>query len=350
MPTRAAPTVNALAPLRISFVGGGTDFPHWYEEHGGAVLSTTIDHYVRVTVSPRTDRQVRVRSLDLGQLVEYGLDQGPEYDGVMDLAKAAIERMELAVGLDVDIESEAPPGSGLGGSSALVTAVVAALACLHDRALTREEVARLSYAIEREDLHITGGWQDHYAAAYGGCNLIEFARDGARVTPLDVGPDAAEELRKHLLLCYTGKVRRNVGLIDRQIELFESGREETLLGMKQLREMAYAMRDAIEGGDMDRLGAMLREAFDAKKRMNPHIAEHTPIEAMLDAAAGAGATGGKICGAGGGGYLLIASPPGARAAVRAALEGMGGQFAPFEVDPAGVRARRGDRHWAPSRR
>ena len=77
MPTRASPTVNALAPLRISFVGGGTDFPHWYEEHGGAVLSTTIDHYVRVTVSPRTDRQVRVRSLDLGQLVEYGLDQGP---------------------------------------------------------------------------------------------------------------------------------------------------------------------------------------------------------------------------------------------------------------------------------
>jgi D-glycero-alpha-D-manno-heptose-7-phosphate kinase len=206
----------------------------------------------------------------------------------------------------------------------------------------------MSYAIERDDLGISGGWQDQYATAFGGFNLIEFDTAGVRVTPVDVGADALEELRKHLLLCYTGKVRRNVGLIDRQIQMFEAGREDTLLGMKQLREMAYAMRDAIEVGDMERLGVMLREAFEAKKRMNPHIAEETPIEAMLDAASAAGATGGKICGAGGGGYLLIASPPEARASVRAALEAMGGQFAPFEVDSEGVRARRGDRRWAPT--
>jgi len=340
--------VYALAPLRVSFVGGGTDFPHWYLDHGGAVLSATIDHFVRVTVAPRVDRKVRVRSLDLGELVQYRLDEGPHYDGVLDLAKAAIDRMGIDVGLDVDIESEAPPGSGLGGSSALVTAVVAAIACLDERVLGCDEVAQLSYAIERDDLGISGGWQDQYAAAFGGFNLIEFGRDGTRVTPVDAGPDALEELRKHLLLCYTGKVRRNVGLIDRQIQMFEAGREDTLLGMKQLREMAYAMRDAIEVGDMERLGVMLREAFEAKKRMNPHIAEETPIEAMLDTASAAGATGGKICGAGGGGYLLIASPPGARAPVRAALEAMGGQFASFEIDPEGVRARRGDRRWAPT--
>jgi len=348
MPADPTP-VYALAPLRVSFVGGGTDFPHWYLDHGGAVLSATIDHVVRVTAAPRADREVRVRSLDLGELVQYHLDEGPQYDGVMDLAKAAIDRMCLDVGLDVDIESEAPPGSGLGGSSALVTAVVAALACLDDRALTPEEVAAMSYAIEREDLGIAGGWQDQYAAAFGGFNLIEFDRSGVRVSPVAVGADGLEELRKHLLLCYTGTVRRNVGLIDRQIEMFEAGREDTLLGMKQLREMAYAMRDAVEVGDMARLGAMLRDAFEAKKRMNPHIAEHTPIEAMLAAASDAGATGGKICGAGGGGYLLIATPPEARASVRAALESLGGQFAPFEVDPDGVRARQGDRRWTPSR-
>jgi D-glycero-alpha-D-manno-heptose-7-phosphate kinase len=348
MPSDLAP-VHAVAPLRISFVGGGTDFPHWYRDHGGAVLSTTIDHVVRVTATPRNDRAVRVRSLDLGQLVQYQLDEGPEYDGVMDLAKAAIDRMGLDTGLDVDIESEAPPGSGLGGSSALVTAVVAALACLAEISLPCEDVARLSYAIERDDLGISGGWQDQYAAAFGGFNLIEFDREGARVTPVDVGPDALEELRKHLLLCYTGRVRRDVGLIDRQIAMFEAGREETLLGMKQLQEMAYVMRDAVESGDMARLGALLGEAFGAKRRMNPHIAEGTPIEAMLAAASAAGSTGGKICGAGGGGYLLIAAPPEARAAVRAALESMGGQFAPFEVDPQGARARRGERRWSPTR-
>ena len=99
MPTVADLTpIHAVAPLRISFVGGGTDFPHWYDEHGGAVLSATIDHFVRVTVEPREDRQVRVRSLDLGHLVEYGLDEGPEYDGVMDLAKAAIDRIGVPGG------------------------------------------------------------------------------------------------------------------------------------------------------------------------------------------------------------------------------------------------------------
>ncbi len=347
MPVDPTP-IHAVAPLRISFVGGGTDFPHWFGEHGGAVLSATIDHFVRVTIQPRSDRQVRVRSLDLGHLVEYGLDEGPEYDGVMDLAKAVIERIGVSTGIQVDIESEAPPGSGLGGSSALVTAVVAGLAMLQGLRLTPEELARMSYAIERDDLGISGGWQDQFAAAFGGCNLIEFRASGVSVTPVGVDDARLEDLRRHLLLCYTGKVRRNVGLIDTQIELFRSGREETLLGMKQLVEMAYAMRGVVETGDHRRLGAMLREAFEAKKRMNPHIADHTPIEAMLEAASREGADGGKICGAGGGGYLLIACSPDVRAGVRAALEAMGGQCAPFDFDRRGVRAMRGDETWAPS--
>jgi D-glycero-alpha-D-manno-heptose-7-phosphate kinase len=346
---RPDPTpVHAVAPLRISLVGGGTDFPHWFESHGGAVLSSTIDHVVRVSVTPRRDRQVRVRSLDLGHLVEYQLDEGPVYDGVMDLAKAAIERIGVDTGIDVAIGSEAPPGSGLGGSSALVTAVVAGLAALGERAMTAEQVARMSYAIERDDLGISGGWQDQYAAAYGGFNLLEFASSGVRVAPLVAGEHAMATIREHLLLCYTGAVRRDVGLIDTQIELYRTGREDTLLGMKQLREMAYSMRDVVESGDVVRLGPMLREAFEAKKRMNPHVAEHTPIEGMLDAAAAAGATGGKICGAGGGGYLLIAAPPERQDAVRAALDSLGGQIAPFEFSSLGVRARRGNAGWAPS--
>jgi D-glycero-alpha-D-manno-heptose-7-phosphate kinase len=340
--------IHAVAPLRISFVGGGTDFPHWYEEHGGAVLSATVDHFVRVTVTPRRDRQVRVRSLDLGHLVEYGLDERPPYDGVMDLPKAAIDRFGVTTGIDIDIESEAPPGSGLGGSSALVTATVAALAMLAARSYTAEEVARLSYAIERKDLGISGGWQDQFAASHGGCNLIEFRSGGVRVTPVTADAARFEDLRRHLLLCYTGAVRRDVGLIDRQIELFRLGREETVLGMKQLAEMAYAMRDAIESGDLGRLGAMLAEAFEAKKRMNPHVAEDTPIEPMLLAARDAGALGGKICGAGGGGYLLIACPPDARANVRTTLEGLGGQFAAFDFEHQGVRAFRADAVWTPS--
>ncbi len=342
-----APTVRASAPLRISFVGGGTDFPHYFERHGGAVLSATIDHEVRVAIAPRDDRQIRVRSLDLGRLVEYHLDEGPEYDGVLDLAKAAIARIGVNGGLDVAIRSEAPAGSGLGGSSALVTALLAALAALHGAHMTADDLARLAYAVERDDLRIAGGWQDQYAAAFGGCNLLEFAPGSVAVTPVRADPAVMERLRRNLLLCYTGGVRRNVGLIDAQIELFEQGREETILGMKQLHEMAFAMRDALEDGDPDRLGGMLHEAFEAKQRMNPHIAEDTPIEAMLTAARQAGAAGGKICGAGGGGYLMVYAVPAARPAVRHALRSLGGQLASFAFRREGVRAERDGVAWTP---
>jgi D-glycero-alpha-D-manno-heptose-7-phosphate kinase len=266
----------------------------------------------------------------------------------MDLAKAAIERIGVDGGLDMAIGSEAPPGSGLGGSSALVTAVVGALAAMGERVMSAGELARLAYAIEREDLGISGGWQDQYAAAFGGCNLLEFSAAGASVTPVRADPEVMERLRANLVLCYTGGVRRNVGLIDTQISMYRDGREDTILGMKQLHEMAYAMRDALEAGEPDRLGAMLREAFEAKRRMNPHIAEHTPIEAMLAAAREAGAAGGKICGAGGGGYLMVYAAPAAQPAVRAALVALGGQLASFGFRAEGVRAERDGVVWAPA--
>lgn len=342
------PIVRSTAPLRISFVGGGTDFPHYYERHGGAVLSATIDRHAYVTVTPREDREVRIRSLDLGHLVEYHLDDGPTYDGVMDLAKAAIRRMGVTSGLEMALRSDAPPGSGLGGSSALVTAVVGALAALQDREMTPEAVARLSYAIEREDLGVAGGWQDQYAAAFGGFNLLEFSADGVVVTPVRCSAHALAQLRAHLLLCYTGTVRTDLGLIDTQIRLYHEGREETIVGMKHLHEMAYELRDAIEASDLDALGGLLRQAYENKKRMNPYIADGTPIEALFEVAREAGASGGKICGAGGGGYLLLACSPERRAEVRAALEAHGGAFADFAFSPSGVEARVGDRVWRPT--
>ena len=343
-----AETIRASAPLRISFVGGGTDFPHYYERHGGAVLSATIDHAAYVTVTPRRDRQVRIRSFDLGHLVEYGLERGPVYDGVMDLPKAAIERFGVRTGIDVDIASDAPPGSGLGGSSALVTACVGALAMLTDRSMSPREVATLAYAIERDDLGIAGGWQDQYAAAFGGFNLLEFAADAVGVQPLALDDEALERLRARLLLCYTGHIRTDLGLIETQIRMYEDGREDTIIGMKQLHAMAYEMRYEIEAGNLERLGPLLHEAFESKRLMNPHIADGTPIEHLLSVARDAGASGGKICGAGGGGYLLLACRPERQPAVRDALEGLGGQFAEFAFRPHGVEARSGDRVWRPA--
>jgi D-glycero-alpha-D-manno-heptose-7-phosphate kinase len=342
------PTVRATAPLRISFVGGGTDFPHYYERHGGAVVSATIGHCARVEVTVRADRQVTIRSLDLGHLVEFHLERGPVYDGLMDLPKAAIQRLGAETGIDVAIASDAPPGSGLGGSSALVTACVGALAALDGRSMRADEVARVAYAIEREDLAIAGGWQDQYATAFGGFNLLEFSAEGVAVTPLALDDAAVAELRSHLLLCYTGHVRTDLGLIDAQIRMYDEGREETIVGMKELHEMAYEMRDAIRTVDVRSLGGLLREAYESKKRMNPRIAEGTRIERLLHAAESAGAAGGKICGAGGGGYVLLACEPSRQPAVRAALEAHGGRLTDFAFRAHGVEAFAGGRTWRPT--
>jgi D-glycero-alpha-D-manno-heptose-7-phosphate kinase len=162
------PTVRAAAPLRISFVGGGTDFPHYFRREGGAVLSATIDHYAWVTIQRRPDREIRIRSLDLGHRVGYQLDEDPVYDGVMDLAKAAIQRVGVEGGIEVDVSSDAPPGSGLGGSSALVTAIVGGLAALNGSSYSREEVARLSTVIEREDIDDEGRRILKYSRPFAG--------------------------------------------------------------------------------------------------------------------------------------------------------------------------------------
>jgi len=341
------PLVSAAAPLRVSFVGGGTDFPDYYRQHGGAVVSATINHRAYVSVAPREDDRVRIRSLDLGHVVDYRLDAPPPLDGVLDLAKAAVRRFGIESGIDMEVRSDAPAGSGLGGSSALTTAIAGALAARQGVSIRSSELAELCYSIEREDAGIVGGRQDQYAAAFGGFNLLEFSEAGVDVTPLSLGDDALARLHENLLLCYTGTVRTNLGLIDTQLRMFSEGREETLLGMKQLHELAYRMRDALESGDAEELGALLSEAYASKKQMNPHIADETPIERLFALAREAGASGGKICGAGGGGYLLIACAPEAQPGVRTALERAGGQFASFAFVPDGVRATRGGEPWAP---
>jgi D-glycero-alpha-D-manno-heptose-7-phosphate kinase len=151
------------------------------------------------------------------------------------------------------------------------------------------------------------------------------------------------------MLCDTGRVRTDVGLIEKQMRLHAEGREETIQGMKQLQALAYEMRDAIEHGDVDAIGPMLQHAYESKKRMNPHIAEGTPIERLFAAARRAGASGGKICGAGGGGYLLLACAPERQPDVRSALQDLGGRFMPFGFDRAGVRAHVSARPWEPDR-
>jgi D-glycero-alpha-D-manno-heptose-7-phosphate kinase len=329
--------IRAKSPLRISFTGGGTDVPAWYEQHPGAVLSSTINRYAYVTLYPRPDRQVRIRSLDMGYSVDYHLDAGPAYDGALDLAKVAIKRLGVEQGMDIDIRSDAPAGSGLGGSSALTSAVLAALAEFRGVKLSREQLAEMNYLVERIDLKIAGGKQDQYATSYGGFNCIKFCKELVAVEPVEVKDAIVNDLEAHIMMCYTGSVRAHDNLVARQVEMLQQGRTTTIDGMKRLYDMVFEMRDALAAGDLDRFGFLLHESYVNKKRMNPHVTEDTPIDEIYETARHAGALGGKLLGAGGGGYLALYCPTDKQHEVRAALEPLGASFTDFAFDKHGVQ-------------
>lgn len=330
--------IRARSPLRISFVGGGTDLPHWYEKHGGATLSGTINRYAYVSLSPREDQEIHIHSVALGYSIKYSLEDQPIYDGVLDLVKAAVGRLGGTQGMELDVRSDAPPGSGLGGSSALTAAVIGALAKNSGRQLTKYELAELNHAIERVDLGILGGKQDQYATTFGGFNLLEFNADRVVVNQLKIDRDIISDLEAHLMLCYSGQVRSNLGLIEKQVRFYNERRKQTLEGMHRLYELVFEMKDALVKGYLEKFGRMLNEAYINKKRMNPHVAEGTMADDLYQAALQHGAIGGKLLGAGGGGYLLIYCEIHRQQDVRRVLENMGGQFMDFSFDDLGLKS------------
>jgi D-glycero-alpha-D-manno-heptose-7-phosphate kinase len=322
--------------LRISFAGGGTDFPHWFENRPGAVLCTTVSQYARVTLYPREDKEVRIRSVDLGYAVNYNIDESPIYDGMLDLAKAAIQRLGCTRGLDLDIHCDAPPGSGLGGSSALVSSVIGAVAAYQNRVLDLYELAELNYKVEREDLSIPGGVQDQYGTTFGGLNLIEFTAKGVLVNPLRLNESVLADLEAHLMMCFIGKVRTSGGLIAKQIQYAKEHRPKTLEGMDRIYSLVHDMKSALLRANLNEFGELLHEGFVNKKRMNPDITEGTRTDELYEIAREKGAIGGKLMGAGGGGYLLLYCQTHQQHEVRKALERAGGVVSNFAFDPRGL--------------
>ncbi len=336
--------IRTKAPLRISFAGGGTDLPSYYEEHGGAVLSSTINRYAFVSLSPRDDLHIQLRSLDFDLTVKYHLNDEPAYDGVLDLAKATMGRLnvrENGAGLDLDLQSDAPAGSGLGGSGSLTVAVIGAVADRLGVKLDRYEIAELAYEIERSDLNIRGGRQDQYTATFGGFNLIEFSNRGVVVNPLRIERGVLNDLEHHLMLCYTGLTRSSAGLIERQEAYYERGRPETIRGLDRLHGLAYEMKDALLRGRLSEFAELLDEGWRCKVGLNPEVTSPA-IDEMVAVAGKAGANAAKLLGAGGGGYLLLFCEVGKRRAVREALERLGGQFADFSFADEGLQVWRSE--------
>ena len=332
------PFICAKAPLRVSFSGGGTDIAPYCDEFGCVVLSTSINKYSLISLAPRKDREVNLHSFDFGNAVniKFNLDQKPVYNGMLDLAKAVIEEMALDTGFDVYMYTDAPPASGLGTSS---TFTVAMLGALHEYAhLTQDSyaIAERAHEIERIKLQYTGGRQDQYAAAFGGFNLIEFHRHNTVVTPLRISRKILQDIESHMLLCYTGKTHYSSDLIRQQIRYYEEKRLDTLSGLHELKRITYEMKDVLVHGDIYTFAKMIDESGELKKRINPNAIPPV-IEEMYQTALAAGALGGKLLGAGGGGFLLLFCPIMRRHDVMKALTRLGGSFMQANCEEFGMK-------------
>lgn len=339
--------IRAKAPLRISFAGGGTDVPPFPQLEGGVVLSTTISRYAYCTLQARdNDPAVNVHSLDFGVSVTYPPEDTLEYDGKLDLVKAAIRKLRPVGdrrGFDLTLYSDAPPGSGLGASSAMMVALVGVLKEHGNLPLTDYEIADLACHIEREELGIQGGLQDQYAAAFGGWNYIEFLADRVIVNPLKISSDVTNELQMNLLLAYTGTMRLSGHIIQDQVGRYERREPEALDALRELKRLTVEMKNALLRRELANFGELLHQEWEHKKRVSSKISG-TRLDMLYDAARAQGALGGKITGAGGGGYMLLYCRVGTKHTVAEKLKELGCVITDFSLEPSGLQTWRVSDH------
>lgn len=312
-------------PLRISLFGGGTDFRSYYLEEGGCVLSTAIDKYIFVTVKQRFDEKIRV-GYTKTEMVD-AVDQIQH-----ELIRESLLRTGITCGLEITTMGDIPSaGSGLGSSSTVTVGSLHAMNAYLGQPVMPEYLARLACEIEIDVLKKPIGVQDQYIAAYGGLRFMEFTTDGdVGCQKLELNPNTSRALNESLLLFFTGVTRESASILTEQ-KTNIADRKPILAEMKRL---AYQARDELQNANIDAIGHLLHEGWELKKQMASKISNGR-IDEMYATARRAGALGGKITGAGGGGFLLVYCPEGKRESVRRALSEL--RELPFKFEPDGSK-------------
>jgi len=333
--------VRSKAPLRLGLAGGGTDVSPYSDIFGGAILNASINLYAYASIEPGDNGEITLRLEDKNLELRYPLTERLEPDGNMDLIKGVYNRIIREFRLSpqpfrLSAYVDAPPGSGLGSSSTLVVAVLGAFAEWFRLPLGEYDLAWLACDIERNDLGMAGGKQDQYAATFGGVNFMEFYKnDKVIVNPLRIKEQILNELSNNIVLYYTETSRISSSIIENQQRNVKEGVSESVEAMHMLKELAISMKEALLKGELDSLGELLDNSWKYKKKMaggitNPHI------DTIYDTALKAGATGGKISGAGGGGYMFFYCPRNTRYNVIRALKQFGGHEQKYEFTKRGL--------------
>jgi D-glycero-alpha-D-manno-heptose-7-phosphate kinase len=335
--------IRSKAPLRLGLAGGGTDVTPYSELYGGATLNATISMYAYATIIPLNNGKIIMRSVDKNVHFESGSAESIPIDGSLNLLKGIYNRIvrdftHCPLNFELSTYVDAPPGSGLGTSSTLVVAVLGAFAEWLKLPLGEYDLARLAYQIERVDLNMAGGKQDQYAATFGGVNFMEFFKeDKVIVNPLKIKSLYLNELSNNLVLYNTKTSRVSSSIIEQQARNIYENREKFIEATHKLKEQAVMMKEAILKGAIDEIGPVLDFGWKYKKQIASGITNHL-IDNIYDTAMEHGATGGKISGAGGGGFMIFYCPANTRFQVIESLLNFGGTSHRYEFTKAGMTA------------
>jgi D-glycero-alpha-D-manno-heptose-7-phosphate kinase len=323
------------APVRISFGGGGTDLPSFYERYGGLVISTTINHYVYAILTPGSKEAVQIISADYHTFWRQSLDN-LIWDGDLALPRAIVHEFDLHRGLDIFLASQIPPGTGLGSSGSVAVCLINGLAAWQGMALTSPEVAERACYVEIEKMGMPVGRQDQYASAFGGLNCITFTADGVTVEPLQVSEATRHALERRLMLFFTGSSRQSSNILRYQKQKGEEGDSRVIERLLTIKELGLAIREALEAGDLATFGELMHRSWVQKRSLAPNISNQA-IDAVYELARSKGAVGGKITGAGGGGFLMLCCEEAYQAGVTEALERANLRRMGFAFDTQGAQ-------------
>ncbi len=332
---------RSKAPLRIGLAGGGTDVSPYSDQFGGAILNATVSLFAYANIELLVENKIIVQALDRNEQQEFEWKNELPIDGQLDLLKGVYNRIQKdytipKIGFRLSTFVDAPAGSGLGTSSTLVVAIIGAFVEWLKLPLGDYDIAHYAYQIERKDLQLSGGKQDQYAAMFGGVNFMEFYEaDKVIVNPLRIKTQYLHELENNLVLYFTATSRESAAIIDEQVKNVHNKNEKSIEAMHQLKEQARRMKEALLRGKLDEFGEILDFGFQQKRKMADNISNNK-IEEIYEVAKKAGATGGKISGAGGGGFMIFYCPRNTRHAVIAELQKYGGEIKNYTFTEYGL--------------
>jgi D-glycero-alpha-D-manno-heptose-7-phosphate kinase len=326
------------SPVRISFGGGGTDLPAYYEQFGGAVLSAAINKYFYTILRTRSDGRVQVISSDLRVFENWqDIANLPIQDSGLEIPLAVLKELNCKVSVDLFLASEIPPGTGLGSSASVCVNILKTLTNYLQKPISKYDLAERAFQIARNVLHKHVGKQDEYAAAFGGLNYITFRPDDTtEVEPIDLETDLMRELQSNLMLFFMGSAHHSWNILREQESSTLARSGGTLDALHEVKSLAAKMKESMLRGELQALGQLLHQSWQAKRRVSDKIS--TPrIDELYALAREHGAMGGKITGAGGGGFLLLYCEKQFQQPVRDALSAQGVHEMAFAFDSQGAQ-------------